>query len=64
VQQSRAKRREGAWHALKLVVLIFIWATFLALQLVKDRFHTCSRGYFALYTPPPPCSCIKLYQFL
>lgn len=46
-------QRQSLWTRLrefsKLLLLILIWAAYLTLQVFKDSFYTCSRGYFILY---------------
>ena len=49
--QRRARARAALWQSLQLLLCVAIWAAFLALQLLKQRFLTCSTGYFALCAP-------------
>ena len=57
----RARARAALWQSLQLLLCVAIWAAFLALQLLKQQFLTCSTGYFALCAPHVPQNTARLH---
>lgn len=44
----RSRLRAQLWLTLQLVLLVLVWAAFLVLQLLKDRYPDCSKPYAAM----------------
>ena len=46
---EEAAPKPARFPLLKMAEVLVLWGGYLALQLSKSRFHTCSVGYFVLF---------------
>ena len=61
---ARGVQKQSLWTRLrefsKLLLLILIWAAYLTLQIFKDSFYKCSRGYFIMWVINSSTSSLSL----